>query len=119
VVQTILQSASQTQGKVNISYGPDSYMGANIQEMLEQLAKTSDEAVKKVHPDHDISTIKALLESYSYYDDGICLVHDMFGSDVASAIRERYADAFLTAHFEVPGEMFRLALHASHHGRGA
>jgi len=116
VVQTILQSASQTQGKVNIFYGPDSYMGANIQEMLEQLAKTSDEAVKKVHPDHDNSTIKALLESYSFYDDGICLVHDMFGSDVASAIRERYADAFLTAHFEVPGEMFRLALHASHHG---
>ena len=44
------------------------------------------------------------------------MVHNMFGSEVAKSIGENYADAFLTAHFEVPGEMFQLALHASHHG---
>merc|ERR1711977_598042 len=116
VVQTILQSTSQMNGDVDVFYGPDSYMGANIQEMLLQLSKTSDEEVKKIHPDHDIESIRRLLERFHYFRSGICLVHDMFGSEVARSIKENYADAFLTAHFEVPGEMFRLALHASHNG---
>ncbi|QDZ26067.1 quinolinate synthase [Chloropicon primus] len=116
VVQTILQSSSQLDGDLSVFYGPDAYMGANIKEMLEQLCGTSDEEVRKIHKDHDISSIKNLLSRFRYYQDGICLVHDMFGSEVAQTIRESYADAFCTAHFEVPGEMFKLALHASHNG---
>jgi len=116
VVQTILQASHEMSGDLSIVYGPDAYMGANIRQMLEQLSETTDEEVKKIHDKHDIASIKGLLSRFRHYEDGICLVHNMFGSEVAKSIRENYADAFLTAHFEVPGEMFQLALHASHHG---
>ncbi len=33
-------------------------------------------------------------------------------------VREGYGDAFLTAHFEVPGEMFSLAMQAKKRDRG-
>lgn len=33
-------------------------------------------------------------------------------------VREAYSDAYLTAHFEVPGEMFKLALEAGSRGAG-
>jgi quinolinate synthase len=42
----------------------------------------------------------------------------MFGQQVVETVREAYRDAFITAHLEVPGEMFRLALEAQHAGRG-
>jgi len=116
VIQTILQSSSQMEGEAEIFYGPDAYMGANIEEMLTRLARSSDEEVKKIHPDHDVASIKKLLGKFHFFRDGICLVHDMFGSEVAKSIKENYADAFLTAHFEVPGEMFQSALHASYCG---
>ena len=36
----------------------------------------------------------------------------MFGGEVARRVAEGYKDAFLTAHLEVPGEMFELAAQA-------
>eukprot|EP00951_Prasinocladus_malaysianus_P037922 scaffold411199_cov45-Prasinocladus_malaysianus.AAC.1 len=33
-------------------------------------------------------------------------------------VKEAYSDAYLTAHFEVPGEMFKLALEAGARGAG-
>ena len=36
----------------------------------------------------------------------------MFGDKVTQRVRQQYADAYFTAHFEVPGEMFLLALEA-------
>lgn len=33
-------------------------------------------------------------------------------------MRQAYGDAYLTAHFEVPGEMFALAIEAKARGRG-
>ena len=116
VVQTILQSSSQLKGDLSVFYGPDAYMGANIAEMLARLAQMTDEEVQKVHPKHDASSIKNLLSRFRYYGDGICVVHDMFGAEVADTIERCYSDAYLTAHFEVPGEMFGLALRASHRG---
>lgn len=50
--------------------------------------------------------------------DGNCMVHDMFGHEVVEKIKEQYCDAFLTAHFEVPGEMFSLAMEAKPRGMG-
>merc|ERR1711977_398824 len=116
VIQTILQSSSQLDGEAEIFYGPDAYMGANIEEMLTRLSLSTDEEVRKIHPEHDVASIKKLLGKFHFFQDGICLVHDMFGSEVAKSIKENYADAFLTAHFEVPGEMFQSALHASYCG---
>jgi len=42
----------------------------------------------------------------------------MFGHEVVEKIKELYCDAFLTAHFEVPGEMFSLAMEAKRRGMG-
>lgn len=42
----------------------------------------------------------------------------MFGHEVVERIKELYCDAFLTAHFEVPGEMFSLAMEAKRRGMG-
>ena len=47
------------------------------------------------------------------------MVHEAFGSDVADVVAAEYADAYVTAHLEVPGEMFRLALRRSRTGFGA
>ena len=54
----------------------------------------------------------------SYLQDGKCIVHDMFDHEVVRSLRLHYSDAFLTAHFEVPGEMFALAMSARTRGRG-
>jgi quinolinate synthase len=42
----------------------------------------------------------------------------MFGSRVVERIAESYTHALLTAHLEVPGEMFALASEAQRNGRG-
>ena len=43
----------------------------------------------------------------------------MFGAEVAERVRQDYPDAFVTAHLEVPGEMFQVALEKQRHGQGA
>jgi quinolinate synthase len=40
------------------------------------------------------------------------MVHHMFGGDVCETVKNFYGDAYQTAHFEVPGEMFKLAMAA-------
>lgn len=50
--------------------------------------------------------------------DGTCIVHHLFGHEVVEKINEMYCDAFLTAHLEVPGEMFSLAMEAKKRGMG-
>ncbi|KAB2609255.1 quinolinate synthase [Pyrus ussuriensis x Pyrus communis] len=52
------------------------------------------------------------------YMDGTCIVHHLFGNEVVDRIKEMYRDAYLTAHFEVPGEMFSLAMEAKRRGMG-
>lgn len=42
----------------------------------------------------------------------------MFGRAVTERVRKDYVDAYCTAHFEVPGEMFALAMEAQEHDRG-
>jgi quinolinate synthase len=117
VVATVLTAAAQLPG-INIWYGPDSYMGANLVALLRRLAASSDEEVRAVHPAHTAASVAALLPHLHYYSQGACVVHELFGADVTAAVRRGYADAFLTAHFEVPGEMFALAVEAAARGTG-
>ncbi|KAK8933305.1 hypothetical protein KSP39_PZI015670 [Platanthera zijinensis] len=117
VVQTILQAFAQLPN-LNIWYGPDSYMGANIVELFNQMTGMTDDEIAEIHPEHNRNTIKSLLPKLNYYQDGKCIVHDMFGHEVVEKIKEIYCDAFLTAHFEVPGEMFSLAMEAKRRGMG-
>ena len=42
----------------------------------------------------------------------------MFGQDVVDQVRREYPEAYYTAHLEVPGEMFELAVEAQNQGRG-
>ena len=111
VVQTVLQLAAQVPG-VNVFYGPDTYMGGNLAHLFAMMAEWSDDEVAAVHPEHTASSIKALLPRLRYYQDGTCVVHHMFGGDVCAAVEKHYGDAYVTAHFEVPGEMFKLAMRA-------
>ncbi|MEZ4234900.1 MAG: quinolinate synthase NadA [Myxococcota bacterium] len=117
VVQTILQAAAQIPG-VSIAYGPDTYMGANLHTLLTQLSALPDAAVAAVHPDHTAASLRDLLDRFDYYRQGTCIVHHLFGDEVVARVRADYGDALLTAHFEVPGEMFALASEAQRHGRG-
>ncbi|KAI0516083.1 hypothetical protein KFK09_008755 [Dendrobium nobile] len=93
-------------------------MGANITELFNQMAGMTDEEIAEIHPEHNRNTIKSLLHQLHYYQDGKCIVHDMFGHEVVEKINELYSDAFLTAHLEVPGEMFSLAIEAKRRGMG-
>ncbi|KAL6854298.1 hypothetical protein ACP4OV_019201 [Aristida adscensionis] len=117
VVATILQAFAQIPD-INVWYGPDSYMGANIADLFQRMATMSDEEIAAIHPDHNRKSISLLLPRLHYYQNGNCIVHDMFGHEVVEKIKEQYCDAFLTAHFEVPGEMFSLAMEAKTRGMG-
>jgi len=117
VVATVLDAAA-TIPDVQIFFGPDTYMGRNIATMLDALGEGTDADVTKLHPAHDVASIRALRERFHYFDDGACIVHHMFGHDVVERLHESYADAFITAHLEVPGEMFGMGLAAQRRGAG-
>ncbi|CAI5975504.1 unnamed protein product [Closterium sp. NIES-64] len=117
VVQTVLQAFAQVPD-LTLWYGPDTYMGANLVEMLQQLSTVPDDEVRLLHPDHTQASLCALLPRIRYFQEGACIVHDMFGQEVVSRLRAAYSDSFHTAHFEVPGEMFALAMEARARGRG-
>ncbi|KAL2613553.1 hypothetical protein R1flu_025245 [Riccia fluitans] len=117
VLQTILQAFAQVPD-LTLWYGPDSYMGANLAQMLVQLMSMTDEEIAKVHPAHNRKTISTVLSHLQYYQDGACIVHDLFGKEVVNKLRDHYTDSYQTAHLEVPGEMFTLAMEARAQGRG-
>ncbi len=117
VVSTVLTAFAQIED-LTLWYGPDTYMGRNLQRLFETLAELGDDAIRAVHPEHDAASIQRVIERFRFFQQGICIVHHMFGSDVAERVRRDHADAFVTAHLEVPGEMFELALVAQREGRG-
>ena len=99
VLHTVLQAAAQVPD-VNIFYGPDSYMGANLRELLTQMSLRPEEEIKQVHHEHNAATINDLLGRFHHFEDGICMVHHMFGADITRTIETSYCDAYITAHFE-------------------
>ena len=117
VVRTVLQIAAQSPG-AHVWFGPDTYMGRNIHELLAHLHKSDDAVIRRVHERHDQTTLRSLIERFHWYEQGVCVVHEMFGEHVVRQLREHYADAFVTAHLEVPGEMFSWGLQAQTRGRG-
>ncbi|GLD99640.1 hypothetical protein PINS_up008366 [Pythium insidiosum] len=117
VVQTILQAFAQVPD-LHVWYGPDTYMGENLQQMFEHIVQLPDEQIRRIHPQHNQKTIADMLTRFDYFKEGNCVVHHMFGDKVTKRVRDEYSDAFHTAHFEVPGEMFTLAMEAQNAGRG-
>jgi quinolinate synthase len=117
VVSTILQAFSQIP-ELHVWYGPDTYMGRNLARLFVTLRALGDAAIRSLHPAHDSASLERVIERFHFFEQGVCVVHHMFGSDVAQRVRADYQDAFITAHLEVPGEMFELALEAQRRGRG-
>ncbi|EOA13171.1 hypothetical protein CARUB_v10026195mg, partial [Capsella rubella] len=66
VVQTILQAFAQMP-ELNVWYGPDSYMGANIVKLFQQMTLMTDEEITNIHPKHNLSSIKSLLPRLHYF----------------------------------------------------
>lgn len=99
VLNTVLTAAAQVPD-LTVWYGPDSFMGGNLVEMVTQLSELPDEDVAAVHPAHTAATLRALLPRLQYFRDGSCVVHELFAGDVVEAVQRSYGDAFLTAHFE-------------------
>jgi len=117
VVRTVLQASAQIPD-VHIWFGPDTYMGDNLAHMFQSLAEMPDEQIHQLHPAHDQASVRSLLPRFHYFEQGTCIVHHMFGREVVDLVRESYPDVFVTAHLEVPGEMFELGLQAQSKGHG-
>ena len=87
-------------------------MGRNLQQLFRNLTQLPDEDVAELHPAHTAASIAECLPRLHHFQEGVCVVHELFGGETCDLVRRRYPDAFITAHFEVPGEMFTLALEA-------
>jgi quinolinate synthase len=128
VLATMLQASAQMgPGKLKILYGPDTYMGTNLITMFDAILSAGETAeepwddariARDLHPEHNRDSIQALRDSIDVYQNGICVVHHMFGGEVVNAVKRNYDNAFVTAHLEVPGEMFEIAMTKSLEGKG-
>ena len=117
VVQTILQAFAQIP-ELTVFFGPDTYMGGNLQAMFRRYAQLSDDEIRALHPAHDRASMAKVAAGLRIFNQGTCVVHHMFGADVVGLVREHYEDAHITAHLEVPGEMFALAAERVSEGTG-
>ncbi|NOY90954.1 MAG: quinolinate synthase NadA [Deltaproteobacteria bacterium] len=117
VVRTILQADAEIPD-LSVFFGPDTYMGENLDALFGSLAELGDDAIRALHPEHDATSVRALVERLHHFEQGNCVVHHMFGAEVVGLVRADYPDAHITAHLEVPGEMFALGLRAQREGRG-
>ncbi len=117
VVRSVLQAAAQVPD-LHVFFGPDTYMGQNLEHMFKSLAEMDAETVAAVHPAHTPDSIQGVVSRFRYFEQGNCVVHHMFGRDVVEQVRAHYPDAYVTAHLEVPGEMFALGLEGQRRGAG-
>jgi quinolinate synthase len=124
VVQTMLQAASEIPN-LRVMYGPDTYMGENLERLLEVIEEAddwTDERIKtELHPAHTNASLKTLKDNLVVFPQGNCVVHHMFGNQVTDTVKEKYMnepDTFITAHLEVPGEMFDIGMQKSLNDEG-
>lgn len=118
VVQTVLSTFAAIPD-ATVWFGPDTYMGANLGRLFEVLSTLEDAEIRALHPAHDRASVRALRERFAWFQQGNCVVHHLFGDEVVRRVRSEEPDALITAHLEVPGEMFELALEARASDRGA
>lgn len=111
VLATILQASIQIPN-LKLLYGPDTYMGDNLVALLNVLIDSwdDDKIADNLHPEHSVDSLRQLRDSIVVFPSGNCVVHHMFGQAVVDAVKSRYDDVFVTAHLEVPGEMFEIAM---------
>ena len=117
VVNTVLTADSQVDD-LHVFFGPDTYMGGNLERMFKTLATLPDAQIKELHAAHDQASIKSLLKRFTFFKQGACVVHHMFGAEVVERVKSDYPDGMISAHLEVPGEMFELGLEGQRNGTG-
>lgn len=125
VLATMLQASVQVPN-IKILYGPDTYMGNNLVTLFDAILNDKNEEdpwnderiARDLHPQHTRKTLQRLRDSVDVYPSGNCVVHHMFGAEVVNTVKHDYEDAFVTAHLEVPGEMFQIAMDKSLRGMG-
>jgi quinolinate synthase len=117
-VLSLLLTAFAQVPDLHVWFGPDTYMGRNLSSMLAALSEMDESALRKLHPTHTRESLRSAHARFGFFEQGLCVVHQMFGDAVVSQLRRDYADAFITAHLEVPGEMFALGFEAQREGRG-
>ena len=112
VLQIMLQASSQIGPDLKVLYGPDTYMGHNLQRLLQVVAEqwTDEQIAQQLHPQHNRTTLQHLHQNLSVFPSGNCVVHHMFGASVVDTVQRYYSDCYVTAHLEVPGEMFEVAM---------
>ena len=126
VLQTMLQASAQVGPNLKIKYGPDTYMGENLKTFFNSILKhdggddpwNDARIAKDLHPGHNRQTIATLRDNLDVFPSGNCIVHHMFGNEVVQTVRRNYDDCYVTAHLEVPGEMFQIAMEKSLVGKG-
>ena len=117
VVKTVLSAFAEIP-ELDVFFGPDTYMGQNLTQLFQSLIEMDEGRLRALHPAHTHATIRALLPRFHYFEEGVCVVHHMFGAEVARRVVAHHGDAHIAAHLEVPGEMFSLALAAQAQDRG-
>lgn len=124
VVQTMLQAAAEIPN-LRVLYGPDTYMGENLErlfEVIEEADDWTDERIKsELHASHSNASLKVLKDNLVVFPQGNCVVHHMFGNQVTETVKEKYEnepDTYITAHLEVPGEMFEIGMRKSLNDEG-
>jgi quinolinate synthase len=117
VVKTVLAAFHQMPD-LRLWFGPDTYMGQNLQVLFESLQHRDESEIRRLHPGHDRNSLTRVIAGFNHFRRGNCIVHHMFSEEVARRVKAHYSDAFITAHLEVPGAMFALGLEAQRSGRG-
>jgi quinolinate synthase len=117
VVPLMLQAFAQVPD-LHVWFGPDTYMGGNLASMLHTYAGLDTAAARALHPQHTPATLASARERFHWFEQGVCVVHHMFGHDVVQRVERDYPEALVTAHLEVPGEMFALGFRAQRADRG-
>lgn len=123
VLQTLLQAAHDIGPTLRVLYGPDTYMGQNLVRLLQVILEspewTDDKIASDLHDKHSNETLQILHDNLVVFPQGNCVVHHMFGAQVVETVQQDfYNDAFMTAHLEVPGEMFDIAMSKSLQDKG-
>ena len=113
-----LPTSQLNPAELTVFYGPDTYMGENLRVLFKTVSEMPDKQIKALHPDHDQASVRSLLERLEVFQQGMCVVHHMFGDSVVEEVEAHYPDAMISAHLEVPGGMFELANKAAVEGRG-
>ena len=117
VVTMVLQAFAQVPGSPRL-VRPRHVHGRKPAASVLALAGLGDDAIRALHPEHNVASVRSLVERFHYFGQGMCVVHHLFGEKVVQRTRHDYPDAMIAAHLEVPGEMFSLGLEGQRRGTG-